>query len=141
MRERDRLGRPLPPGVPGVPGPQARADRTPDETLTEAQRWLDRGQPFAAHEVFEDAWKARPANERALWQGLAQLAVGLTHALRGNAAGAAALLARGATNLAPYQAAPPYGIDVDALLEWAAARPVATVPRLRGRPPDQPGAR
>ncbi|WP_261993079.1 DUF309 domain-containing protein, partial [Streptomyces sp. adm13(2018)] len=43
-------------------------------------RLLDAGMPFHAHEVFEDAWKSGPASERDLWQGLAQLAVGLTHA-------------------------------------------------------------
>jgi hypothetical protein len=46
--------------------------------------------------VLEAAWKSGPAQERDLWQGLAQIAVGLTHARRGNARGAVALLRRGA---------------------------------------------
>jgi hypothetical protein len=65
------------------------------------------------------------------------LAVGLTHALRGNATGAATLLERGAGNLAGYAAAPPHGIDVDGLVRWARAGD-AVPPRLRG---DRPGRR
>ena len=41
------------------------------------------GRPFHAHEVLEAFWKAAPPAERDFWQGLAQLAVGLTHARRG----------------------------------------------------------
>ena len=93
--------------------------RTPDEALTEAQRLLDAGMPFHAHEVLEDAWKAAPEPERELWRGLAQLAVGLTHAARGNAAGGAALLGRGVAALVPYAATAPYGIDVAGLSAWA----------------------
>ena len=66
--------------------------------------------------MLEDAWKSAPEAERELWRGLAQLAVGLTHALRGNARGAATLLERGAGNIAPYAAAPPHGIDVPGLV-------------------------
>lgn len=91
--------------------------RTPEATVREAQRLLDAGMPFHAHEVFEDAWKSGPAEERELWQGLAQLAVGLTHAARGNAAGGARLLLRGAARIAGQP--DPYGIDVGGLVRWA----------------------
>jgi uncharacterized protein len=104
--------------------------RTPEEALTEAQRLLDLGRPFHAHEVLEDAWKAAPESERELWRGLAQLAVGMTHAARGNAAGAAALLGRGARNISPYRDDPPQGVDVAGLVAWAASG--AGVPRLTG---------
>src|SRR5205085_3223791 len=67
--------------------------------------------PFHAHEVLEASWKSAPARERDLWQGLAQIAVGLTHAARGNAVGAAALLRRGGRRVAPYASAPPHGVD------------------------------
>ncbi len=60
----------------------------PAEALATAQHLLDEGMPFHAHEILEAAWKAAPPAERDLWQGLAQVAVGLTHALRGNARGA-----------------------------------------------------
>jgi hypothetical protein len=62
--------------------------------------------------VLEAAWKAAPPAERDLWQGLAQVAVGLTHALRGNSRGAVALLRRGADKLSGYPAHGPHGVDV-----------------------------
>lgn len=91
----------------------------PVEALAEANRLLAAAEPFAAHEVLEGAWKAAAAAERRLWQGLAQLAVGLTHAQRGNAAGAISLLRRGRDRIEPYAARPPYGIAVGRLLAAA----------------------
>ncbi len=83
----------------------------PADSLRLAQQLLDDGRPFHAHEVLEASWKAAPPAERDLWQGLAQIAVGLTHARRGNAHGAAALLRRGAGRVAGYADGAPYGID------------------------------
>ncbi|MEV7526118.1 DUF309 domain-containing protein [Streptomyces sp. NPDC091371] len=91
--------------------------RSPRETVREAQRLLDAGMPFHAHEVFEDAWKSGTEAEAPLWRGLAQLAVGLTHAARGNAVGGARLLRRGADGLAGRGEA--YGMDVAGLVRWA----------------------
>lgn len=91
--------------------------RRPAETVAEAQRLLDAGMPFHAHEVFEDAWKSGPEEAAPLWRGLAQLAVGLTHAARGNTIGGARLLRRGADALAGCEDA--YGIDVGELVRWA----------------------
>ncbi len=91
----------------------------PREALDEAQRLLDEGLPFHAHEVLEGVWKSAPDDERDLWQGLAQLAVGLTHLLRGNPVGAKAVLSRGRSRIAPYADRAPHGIDVPGLLEWA----------------------
>ena len=118
-RPRDALGRPLPYGAVGEERAPEGVVREPAVALEEAQRLLDAGRPFHAHEVLEDAWKSAPDAERELWRGLAQLAVGLTHAARGNARGAATLLERGAGSIAPYAAAPPYGIDVAGLVSWA----------------------
>lgn len=124
-RPRDGLGRPLPYGASGVERQPEGVVRTPQETLVEAQALLDQGRPFHAHEVFEDAWKSGPERERALWRGLAQLAVGLTHAARGNSTGGARLLRRGAGAIAEGtegvagQAPGPYGIDVGGLGRWA----------------------
>ena len=67
---------------------------------------LAEGRPFHAHEVFEAAWKSVPGQERELWRGLAQVAVGLTHARRGNAAGAVTLLRRGAGHVAGFADVP-----------------------------------
>jgi predicted metal-dependent hydrolase len=105
-------------GVAGVPDDLVLG---PNDTVLEAQRLLDGGLPFQAHEVLEAAWKHAEPSERDLWQGLAQLAVGQTHALRGNQVGAAALLVRGADRLTNYADLAPYGIDVTGLIAWARA--------------------
>ena len=118
-RPRDTLGRPLPYGSVDVARQPEGLLRTPDQTIRQAQRLLDAGLPFHAHEVFEDAWKASTGSDRALWKGLAQLAVGLTHLARGNLRGARTLLQRGAAAIAPYRAESPYGLDVDGLCRWA----------------------
>ncbi|MEV7868326.1 DUF309 domain-containing protein [Streptomyces sp. NPDC088124] len=118
-RPRDGLGRPLPYGAPGVERQPEGVVRGAGETLREAQRLLDAGMPFHAHEVFEDAWKSGPEAERALWRGMAQLAVGLTHAARGNATGGARLLLRGAGVIDAYPDRAPHGIDVAGLTVWA----------------------
>lgn len=145
-RPRDGLGRPLPRGAAGVERVPDGMVLPPSACLDEAQRLLDEGMPFHAHELVEGTWKAAPAPERELWQGLAQLAVGLTHLLRGNAAGASTVLRRGRDRVAGYAADPPYGIDAAGLVAWAdvlldgldagrAAQRLAAdvgVPRLRG---------
>ncbi|MET8153473.1 DUF309 domain-containing protein [Actinoplanes sp. NPDC049668] len=118
-RPRDGLGRPLPHGAQGVPTTPDDLILPPAEALREAERLLAAGRPFHAHEVLEAAWKAAPGPERDLWQGLAQLCVGLTHARRGNSTGAARLLLRAADRIEPYAATPPYGVRVAALTAWA----------------------
>jgi hypothetical protein len=118
-RPRDGLGRPLPRGAQGVPRVPDGLTLPPAQALAEAQRLLDGGMPFHAHEVLEGTWKAAPEGERDLWQGLAQLAVGLTHVLRGNGTGAVALLRRGRERVAGYADDPPHDIDVAGLLRWA----------------------
>jgi hypothetical protein len=136
-RPRDALGRPLPYGTEGEERAPEGVVRTPDRSLTEAQELLDAGRPFHAHEVLEDAWKSAPEDERQLWRGLAQLAVGLTHAARGNGRGAATLLDRGAGNLAAYAGDPPHGIAVPALVSWGRALAAAATAGqdLDRRPP------
>ncbi|MDX6363255.1 MAG: uncharacterized protein QOC85_2265, partial [Streptomyces sp.] len=122
-RPRDGLGRPLPYGTDGVERQPEGVVRSPAETVVEAQALLAAGKPFHAHEVFEDAWKSGPADERALWRGLAQLAVGLTHAARGNTTGGARLLRRGADATEQWAAESgqdsPYGMDLAELADWA----------------------
>jgi len=127
-RPRDGLGRPLDRGESGDGPP-----RIPDDLVIawlDAARLADRllrdGRPFHAHEVLEAAWKSGPPDERDLWQGLAQIAVGLTHARRGNARGAAALLRRGAERTRGYLAVTPgpgdgrpYGMKLAAFLAAA----------------------
>lgn len=120
-RPRDELGRPLDYDEPGVPGIPEDLVLTPADGLSQAQQMLDDNHAFQAHEVLEVVWKAAPEPERDLWRGLAQLAVGLTHAQRGNLVGAARLLRRGADRIRPWQAQPPHQIDVTGLMTWADA--------------------
>ncbi|XVV38464.1 DUF309 domain-containing protein [Streptomyces sp. CA-100214] len=147
-RPRDGLGRPLPYGADGVARQPEGVVRAPDATVAEAQRLLDEGKPFHAHEVFEDAWKSGPEEERQLWRGMAQLAVGLTHAARGNGTGGARLLRRGAGAVTEWAASDagrqrPYGVDLGAVAGWAvelagdveggaSVDAGARAPRLRG---------
>ena len=92
----------------------------PAETIAAARRLLAEGRPFSAHEVYEARWKAGPAAERSLWQGLAQLCVGITHAERGNRVGALRLIGRARQRLEAYVASggPGYGLDLDHIIEW-----------------------
>lgn len=119
-RDRDALGRPLPVGVAGYP-PYDEPTLPPAEALARAQQLLDAGRPFAAHEVLEAVWKSTHGSQRELWRGLAQLAVSVTHAARGNPAGATALRARAAETLAPYAGTTPWDVPVDAVRKWAAS--------------------
>ncbi|HVA60723.1 MAG TPA: DUF309 domain-containing protein [Mycobacteriales bacterium] len=106
-RPRDVTGRPLARGAAGVPEPGARPFvAEAGAVLGAAARLVDAGRPFAAHELFEQMWKAAPVDRRDLWRGLAQIAVGLTHAQRGNVTGAVALLGRGAELVAGCRDAP-----------------------------------
>ncbi|MEH0416968.1 DUF309 domain-containing protein [Streptomyces sp. B21-083] len=122
-RPRDGLGRPLPYGEHGVARQPEGVVRRPEDSVAEAQALLDAGKPFHAHEVFEDAWKSGPEEERGLWRGLAQLAVGLTHAARGNVTGGVRLLRRGAGAVEEWAAAgarpQPYEMDLAGVVAWA----------------------
>ena len=142
-RPRDASGRPLPPGEAGVERVDEDVVLAPDDALAEAQRLLDGGWPFHAHEILEGAWKAGADDERPFWKGLAQLAVGLTHEQRGNRRGAVSLLRRGAETMSDGTAAGArYGVDTTRLAGWGRARADAVEageelgaggpPRLRG---------
>lgn len=147
-RPRDGLGRPLPRGARGVPSVPDGLVLSSAETLRMAQSLIDRGRPFHAHEVLEARWRTCPAAERDLWKGLAQLAVGITHQLRGNTSGAITLIGRGAHHLRPCtdrgdDAVAPvgdrsdgvHGVDVTGIRAWAED----AVTRLRaGQSPSEP---
>lgn len=117
-RPRDGLGRPLPYDAVGTERQPEGIERSPQESLSEGQLLLDDRKPFHAHEVFEDAWKLSGNAERLMWRGLAQLAVGLTHAARGNRTGAVSLLRRAADGIEPYADDPPHAIDISGLVNW-----------------------
>ena len=139
-RPRDATGRPLPYGDPRGVDPVPETPLPPEQALATAQELLDTGRAFSAHEVLEAAWKAAPAADRDLWQGLAQVCVGITHAQRGNLRGSTALLERATARLGGYRDSPPHGVDVAGLLNWydrnRTSLATAPVPRLRAA--DQP---
>ena len=120
---------------------------TPAEAVRLAQRLIDDGRPFHAHEVLEATWKSSPADQRALWKGLAQIAVGLTHARRGNSRGAVSLLRRGAAAVdgsiggagagAGLQTTVPPGLDLHAIV--ASTTELADVIAARGLDAVPPG--
>ncbi|WP_163511719.1 DUF309 domain-containing protein [Fodinicola acaciae] len=117
-RPRDALGRPLPYGVPGIATMPDDLDLPPEDSLRLAQKLLDEGRPFHAHEVLEAAWKSAPERDRELWKGLAQLAVGFTHVRRGNEKGAITLLSRAVQRISGYPD-PPHGIAAARLTDHA----------------------
>jgi hypothetical protein len=101
-RPRDRTGRPLPRDAAGSARASDDLVLEPAAALAEAERLIASGEPFAAHDVLEGVWKTRREGgcaDAVTWQGLAQVAVGLTHLQRGNRVGAARLLERGAGNI------------------------------------------
>lgn len=116
-RPRDALGRPLPRGATGVPRVPDDAVFGAEEAMALARELMDAGRYFHAHEVFEAVWKTCPPDERWLWRGLAQLAVGVTHLQRGNVSGAQALLRRGRDALDGSHA--PYDVDLAGVVQFA----------------------
>lgn len=143
-RPRDGLGRPLDRDAAGEPGMPEDLRLTPAEAVLLAQQLIDQDRPFHAHEVLEAAWKSAQPGQRDLWQGLAQIAVGLTHARRGNSRGAVTLLRRGADAVGGYLSGaadeqtgqPPGGLDAAGARQAAAeladriiADGLASVPR------------
>jgi hypothetical protein len=119
MRARDALGRHVDAGSPDAVEPVSEEPLPPTEAIAFARQLLAEGRAFSAHEVFEARWKACQPGERDLWQGLAQLCVGLTHLQRGNPIGAATLLRRGTGHLDGRNDA--YGLDLATLRTAALA--------------------
>ena len=103
-------------------------------------RLFNRGRYLSAQEVWEEAWRAAPAEERAFLEGLVQLAAALhLRTRRGATRGAVHLLAQALVLLEEYRPAA-HGIDVEALvldfaayLDWMKAvdRPHRLLDRLR----------
>ena len=122
-RPRDELGRPLPYGSVGVE-PVSEEALSPAETISYAHQLMSQGRPFSAHEVYEARWKAGPEAENDLWQGLAQLCVGITHAERGNRIGALRLIGRARGRLERYARTgePTYGLPLAKIISWIQER-------------------
>lgn len=116
-RPRDELGRPLPRGAENRMAEESPAT-SPEDALERGIAHFNAGRYFQAHEAWEEGWHPSPEPERDFWQGLTQVAVGLTHRQRGNAHGAATLLRRGAKRLRTY--GPEHmGVAIASLAEFA----------------------
>jgi uncharacterized protein len=88
------------------------------ERIAEGLALVRGGQGFAAHELFEELWRAAAPDERDLYQGLVHVAVATYQDGRGNAVGRVRQLEKAIRRLAPY--APAYaGVDIEALLAWS----------------------
>ena len=137
LRARDAAGRPVPADSPDAVEPVPEEALPPYEAIALARDLLSQGRPFFAHDVLEAAWKAAPVPERPLWQGLAQVCVGLTHLQRGNPVGGARLLRRGAQRLDEHRAVrpePAYGVDLARVARTARDRARAVEAGLPGGP-------
>lgn len=118
-RPRDELGRVLPPGTPNVyEGPQLEG-LSVEQLAALGQRLLRERRAFAAHEAWEEAWKALPseAPEADAYRALSQLAAGACHAQRGNEIGSRRVFARATTRL-DGRPSPP-GVAIEEALEVA----------------------
>jgi uncharacterized protein len=115
----------------------AKSSVYPGDHFTEGIKLFNRAEFFEAHEVLEDVWRAAPAGEKKLLQGLIQAAVAFHHHSSGNVVGARSLLARARRNLSSFQEQF-RGIHLQPLLEslarWQSAledgRPVPPLPRI-----------
>jgi predicted metal-dependent hydrolase len=72
---------------------------TQRDDLAEAVELFNGGRYFEAHDVLERLWLVAECDDRVLYQGVLQVAVGMHHAVLGNRKGSDSLLRRGLANL------------------------------------------
>ena len=105
-----------------------------DVRLAPGRAAFNRGEFFAAHELWEIVWRELAGDDRVLVQGLIQIAAGLHHAQRGRTRPAVRLLARGTTKLSRAKIASATTLPIAALvrdverLRAALDAPDATAP-------------
>jgi predicted metal-dependent hydrolase len=87
-----------------------------DQAFEEAIAQFNSGDYYACHDTLESIWNDAWQSDRAFYQGILQIAVGLYHLKSQNWHGAAILLGEGTSRLPAYL--PDYqSIDVETLLE------------------------
>ena len=112
------------------------ADGRHADAIERGRTAFNRGEFFAAHELWEEAWRRLAGDERALLQGLIQVAAGLHHLQNQRRRPAARLLAKGADKLAT--ATHPSHLRIDSLISEVArvlavlAAPTASAPDPEG---------
>ena len=89
-----------------------------DRLLAEGIDLFNRGEYFACHEVWEEAWTPERGPRRLFLQALIHVAVGFYHARRGNPLGAAGQLRKALRKLAAYRPECE-GIDTERLFHEA----------------------
>jgi predicted metal-dependent hydrolase len=93
------------------------APPTVDLAVSRGTRLFNRGRYLAAQELWEVAWREAPPEDRALLEGLVQLAAGLhLRTRRGATRGAVHLLSQAMVMLEDYRPAA-HGLDVEKLVE------------------------
>ncbi|MFD4179697.1 DUF309 domain-containing protein [Rhodococcus sp. NPDC058514] len=88
--------------------------------ITESQRLMDHGDPARARDLLEAESAIAPPGELELWQGLTQLAEGLSRAVRGEREAATQALRQGRDLISAYEDGPPHALDVAGLRVWSA---------------------
>ena len=78
-----------------------------DPRFSSGVELFNRGEWYAAHDVFEELWHDTAEPERRWLQGAVQVAVAMVHLGRDNRNGAAILLGEGTGRLSRAQASPP----------------------------------
>jgi predicted metal-dependent hydrolase len=91
-----------------------------DDVLARGIELVRDGDGFAAHELFEELWRAAAPGERDFYQGLVHVAVACYQQSRGNEVGRRRQLQKAERRLAAFAPAT-RGVDVAALLAWAGA--------------------
>jgi predicted metal-dependent hydrolase len=81
-----------------------------DDRYQEAINLFNAREWYAAHDAFEELWHESVGEERAVFQGIIQIAVAEHHLRNGNRRGSLLLMAEGLNHL---QAAPPQGLGFD----------------------------
>ena len=105
------------------------------EPLERGRAAFNRGEFFAAHELWEEAWHQLEGAERVLLQGLIQIAAGLHHLQQGRPRPAGRLLAKGLEKLSRGVPATLAALPVDSLA-GDVARLLAELAAPRAGTPD-----
>ena len=115
--------------MPPADAPPAPAGRSLRARLAPGRAAFNRGEFFAAHELWEDVWRDLTGSDRTFVQGLIQIAAGLHHVQHGRPRPGARVIARGVAKLEASTTLLP-----TAALLRDVRRLLATLERIPNRP-------